>query len=212
MSATYQLVIRSGVGAGKVLPLEKSEMHVGRDVTNDLVISDEKVSRRHARLYSEGDQYVVEDLGSTNGTFINGARLSGPHLLRVGEQITFGETSIVSYERINNDPNATVMSTISAAPASPATKHPSPPPIAAPSARKKAHEPAAPSDVPLAREEFEAAPVAAGPKKKSRTLLFVVLIIVALFICLCGVVFWMIDSNNLYCTIAPSIFPGCPAP
>ncbi len=97
MSATYQLVIRSGAGAGKVLPLEKSELHVGRDVTNDLVVSDEKVSRRHARLYSEGDQYVVEDLGSTNGTFINGARLSGPHLLRVGEQITFGETSIVSY-------------------------------------------------------------------------------------------------------------------
>lgn len=212
MSATYQLVIRSGVGAGKVLPLEKSEMHVGRDVTNDLVISDEKVSRRHARLYSEGDQYVVEDLGSTNGTFINGARLSGPHLLRVGEQITFGETSIVSYERVNNDPNATVISTISAAPAGPATKHPAAPPAgAAPSAPRKPHQPDISPDVPLSRDEF-AEPVAVAPRKKSRSLLIVVLIIIALFICLCGVIFWMIDSNNLYCTIAPSIFPGCPAP
>lgn len=207
MSATYQLVIRSGVGAGKVLPLEKSEMHVGRDVTNDLVISDEKVSRRHARLYSEGDQYVVEDLGSTNGTFINGARLSGPHLLRVGEQITFGETSIVSYERINSDPNATVMSTISSAPD---TMHAPPPAAAAPSAHRKVQE--SQSQVPLSREEFEAGPAPAAPKKKSNTLLIVILIIVALFICLCGVAFWMIDSNNLYCTIAPSLFPGCPAP
>lgn len=208
MSATYQLVIRSGAGAGKVLPLEKSEMHVGRDVTNDLVISDEKVSRRHARLYSEGDQFVVEDLGSTNGTFINGARLSGPHLLRVGEQITFGETSIVSYERIDNDPNATVMSTISASPSTQHAPHSSanvpPPPHRTP------EQPNASSQVPLAREEFEAVPSGSAPKKKSKSLLIIILIIVALFICLCGVVFWMIDSNNLYCSIAPSIFPGCP--
>lgn len=212
MSATYQLVIRSGVGAGKVLPLEKSEMHVGRDVTNDLVISDEKVSRRHARLYSEGDQFVVEDLGSTNGTFINGARLSGPHLLRVGEQITFGETSIVSYERIGSDPNATVVSTISGGPstahAQPAPSAPAPAPVKAPPQSYIS------SEVPLAREEFNGSHVQEVPaaKKKSNSLLIVIIIIIALFICLCGVGFWMIDQNNLYCTIAPSLFPGCPTP
>src|SRR5512133_2295955 len=149
MSATYQLVIRSGAGAGKVLPLDKSEMHVGRDVTNDLVISDEKVSRRHARLYSEGDQFVVEDLGSTNGTFINGARLSGPHLLRAGEQITFGETSIVSYERSDDDPNATVMSTISAAPP---TSHAVHPPVGAAQQAPKAAQAQSSSHAPLARD------------------------------------------------------------
>jgi pSer/pThr/pTyr-binding forkhead associated (FHA) protein len=209
MSATYQLVIRSGAGAGKVLPLEKSEMHVGRDVTNELVISDEKVSRRHARLYSEGDQFVVEDLGSTNGTFINGARLSGPHLLRVGEQITFGETAIVSYERIGVDPNATVISSgapsTAKAPAAPAEKP-------APQKRKSQPESYISPEVPLTREEFDSGPSSAAPKKKSNSLLIVILIIIVLFICLCGVVFWMIDSNNLYCTIAPTIFPGCPAP
>jgi len=210
MSATYQLVIRSGAGAGKVLPLEKSEMHVGRDVTNDLVISDEKVSRRHARLYSEGDQYVVEDLGSTNGTFINGARLSGPHLLRVGEQVTFGETSIVSYERIGEDPNATVMSTVSASSSSAGghrTAESAPPP------RRNA-EPDAyiSSEVPLARDEFDKSPRSSAPKKKSKNMLVIILIVLGLFICLCAVVFWMIDSNNLYCTIAPSLFPGCAVP
>jgi len=209
MSATYQLVIRSGVGAGKVFQLEKSELHVGRDVTNDLVISDEKVSRRHARLYTEGDQYVVEDLGSTNGTFINGARLSGPHLLRVGEQITFGETSIVSYERVDQDPNATVMSTVSSTPSTIQAPPPPANPPRQPVSPKKAAQYISP-DVPLAREDFESAPAPAAPKKKSNAPLVIILIILALFICLCAAAFWMIDSNNLYCTIAPTIFPGCP--
>lgn len=211
MSATYQLVIRSGAGAGKVLPLDKSELHVGRDVTNDLVISDEKVSRRHARLYSEGDQYVVEDLGSTNGTFINGARLSGPHLLRAGEQITFGETSIVSYERTEEDPNATVMSTFAAAPA---TVHP-PKPAAnpeRPSGQKQGDQGYISSQVPLARNDFEAAPPAASPKKKTNTVLIVILIILALFICVCAAAFFYIDSQNLYCSVVPFLFPGCAVP
>ena len=208
MSATYQLVIRSGAGAGKVFPLEKSEMHVGRDVTNELVISDEKVSRRHARLYTEGDQYVVEDLGSTNGTFINGARLSGPHLLRVGEQITFGETSIVSYERVDQDPNATVMSTITSSPSTLQTPQQEPIPPKPP-ARAKQSSQYISSQVPLAREEFEAS-VPPAARKKSNAPLIIVLVILALFICLCAVAFWMIDSNNLYCSIAPSLFPGCP--
>jgi pSer/pThr/pTyr-binding forkhead associated (FHA) protein len=209
MSATYQLVIRSGAGAGKVFPLEKSEMHVGRDVTNELVISDEKVSRRHARLYTEGDQYVVEDLGSTNGTFINGARLSGPHLLRVGEQITFGETSIVSYERIDQDPNATVMSTISSGPSTvqaPKVEVSVPKPPATPKQSSQYISP----QVPLARDEFESSVPKSAPKKKSNAPLIIILIILALFICLCAAAFWMIDSNNLYCSIAPSLFPGCP--
>jgi predicted component of type VI protein secretion system len=210
MSATYQLVIRSGAGAGKVFPLEKSEMHVGRDVTNELVISDEKVSRRHARLYTEGDQYVVEDLGSTNGTFINGARLSGPHLLRVGEQITFGETSIVSYERVDSDPNATVMSTISSSPSTVQSPKPEVVIPTPPRQSKKSSQSYISSEVPLAREDFEASSAIASPKKKSSAPIIIILIILALFICLCAAAFWMIDSNNLYCSIAPTLFPGCP--
>lgn len=211
MSATYQLVIRSGAGAGKVLPLDKSELHVGRDVTNDLVISDEKVSRRHARLYSEGDQYVVEDLGSTNGTFINGARLSGPHLLRAGEQITFGETSIVSYERTEEDPNATVMSTFAAAPS---TVHPPRPASSAdqPAGQKPGDRGYISSQVPLARNDFEAAPPQAAQKKKPKTALIIILIIIALFICGCAAVMFYIDSQNLYCSVAPFLFPGCAVP
>jgi predicted component of type VI protein secretion system len=212
MSATYQLVIRSGAGAGKVLPLDKSELHVGRDVTNDLVISDEKVSRRHARLYSEGDQYVVEDLGSTNGTFINGARLSGPHLLRAGEQITFGETSIVSYERTEDDPNATVMSTFAA---TPATVHPPRPPAGPErsSGQKQGEQGYVSSQVPLARNDFEAAPPAAAPrKKKTNTILIIILIILALGICICAAGFFYIDANNLYCNVIPFLFPGCAVP
>ncbi|MEI8132353.1 MAG: FHA domain-containing protein [Leptolinea sp.] len=209
MSATYQLVIRSGAGAGKLFPLEKTEIHVGRDVTNDLVISEEKISRRHARLYTEGDQYVVEDLGSTNGTFINGARLSGPHLLRVGEQITFGEISIVSFERVDQDPNATVMSAGSSAPS---TIQAPKPEVSAPKPPAKSRQSAQyiSPDVPIAREEFDSSIPPMSAKKKSNAPLIIIVIILALFICLCGVAFWMVDSNNMYCSIAPSMFPGCP--
>lgn len=91
MPAQYQLVLNSGPVPGKVYPLEKAELFIGRDLGNDIVINDPEVSRRHARLYTQGNSYIIEDLGSTNGTSINGQRLTGPYVLRVGEQITFGE-------------------------------------------------------------------------------------------------------------------------
>ena len=88
---TYRLVMRSGPSAGKVFPLDKPEVIVGRDLNNDIVINDPEVSRRHARFFIQGNSYVLEDLGSTNGTFINGQRLSAPYALHIGEAITFGE-------------------------------------------------------------------------------------------------------------------------
>jgi hypothetical protein len=62
---------------GGVLPLQRGRpVLIGRQPDADLVIADELVSRRHARLAFEGDELVVEDLGSTNGTYLNGARVT----------------------------------------------------------------------------------------------------------------------------------------
>lgn len=68
-------------------------MFIGRDLTNDIVINDAEISRRHARLISQAGGYVLEDLGSTNGTFINGQRLASPYILRPGETVTSVSTS-----------------------------------------------------------------------------------------------------------------------
>lgn len=65
----------------------------GRDVDDcDIALDDELVSARHSRLYCGEDGYFIEDLKSTNGTFVNGQRLSAPMHLRGGELIKMGRT------------------------------------------------------------------------------------------------------------------------
>jgi predicted component of type VI protein secretion system len=64
---------------------------LGRDDC-DVVLSDPEVSRRHAFVGESADGFTLEDLGSTNGTFVNGERIDGPQPLRSGDEIRFGNT------------------------------------------------------------------------------------------------------------------------
>jgi hypothetical protein len=96
MAKRYRLTMRKGPLTGKVLELAKSVLVVGRELKNDIVVNDAEVSRQHARL-TEGDNgWQIEDLAATNGTFVNGQRISAPTLLKPGDRIGFGET--VEYE------------------------------------------------------------------------------------------------------------------
>lgn len=63
---------------------------VGRSSLNDIVVSDKSLSRQHARIVRHGDDFLVEDLGSRNGTLLNGEMLSSPTALKMGDQITVG--------------------------------------------------------------------------------------------------------------------------
>jgi ABC-type multidrug transport system ATPase subunit len=81
----------------KEFELIKSEVVIGRDESVDIVISTPAVSRRHARLMMQGDGYIIEDLGSSNGTFINGDRLIGRHTLQPGDQIRLGQAITLNY-------------------------------------------------------------------------------------------------------------------
>src|SRR5512142_1310309 len=109
MQYNFRLVMRSGPSVGKVYPLDKDEMFIGRDLSNDIVINDPEISRRHARLFNQGNTYVLEDLGSTNGSFVNGQRLMGPNVLRPGDMITFGERMSLVFESSDFDQDATVV-------------------------------------------------------------------------------------------------------
>lgn len=67
--------------------LAKAATIIGRWQDNEVVVDDRWVSRHHAQLRREKDQYVIEDLGSKNGTFVNGRRITGPTVLADGDEI-----------------------------------------------------------------------------------------------------------------------------
>jgi len=96
----YHLNMKTGPTPGKLFPLDKPELLIGRELVNDIVISDADVSRKHARLLQQAEGWLVEDLASTNGTYVNGTRLSAPQLLQPGDQIKLGETVELLFESL----------------------------------------------------------------------------------------------------------------
>src|SRR3990172_1862105 len=107
--AQFQFVMRSGPTPGVTFPLEGDQLTIGRDASNGVAINDSEVSRKHSRLSFQGGKYVVEDLGSTNGTFVNGQRLAGPVVLKPGDVVSLGEQIVLMYDAINTDPGATMI-------------------------------------------------------------------------------------------------------
>ena len=85
------LEIVEGDDAGRQTPLEGS-LEIGREASAGLAIDDEQASRLHARVTAQGDHALVEDLGSTNGTYLNGQPVEGQRTLRPGDRLRVGLT------------------------------------------------------------------------------------------------------------------------
>lgn len=86
------LVVERGPVPSTQIPLQSEQLTVGRSAGNDLVLADPEVSRRHMRVVRRADGFSVEDAGSTNGTFVNGQRISHLTLLQDGDSIDLGDT------------------------------------------------------------------------------------------------------------------------
>lgn len=84
-----ELVIESGVDAGQRFPL-KAQMRLGRADDNDIVLRDAQASRYHALITLTGSEYVIADLGSANGTRVNGTPIRQPCTLHSGDVVTIG--------------------------------------------------------------------------------------------------------------------------
>jgi class 3 adenylate cyclase len=85
-----------GPHAGLAHCVGEAAATVGREPTNIIVMADPRVSAQHARVWREGTRYVVEDMGSRNGTFVNGVRLTGPHQLTDGDVISLAGIAALS--------------------------------------------------------------------------------------------------------------------
>ena len=123
MASKFQLVMRAGPTPGKVYELEQDSLTIGRDISNHIVINDPEISRKHSQLKLQSGGYIIEDMGSTNGTFVNDQRLMGPHLLKHGETVTLGDNVVLAFEQSQFDPDATIVSAASTqiGPAAPET-------------------------------------------------------------------------------------------
>jgi hypothetical protein len=214
--------MKSGPTPGKVFDLTKDEMIIGRDTSADITISDAEVSRKHARLYARGGTYLIEDLGSTNGCFVNGQRLMGPYTLKSGELIMLGENVGLVFEASSVDMDATIAAGPGqvVTPAPPAVKTPTPEPaMAKPSAGVTWEQPAAAE--PAAVEAAYVGQIPEGPaeiatEKKSNTRTWILAGCGCLLILCCVVIggAYAFDSMNLYCTspfdLIFSAFGYCP--
>ncbi|WP_372969494.1 FHA domain-containing protein [Microbacterium sp.] len=94
IATAKRLVITSGPKAGLELPLGSDTLTIGRSSESALVIRDDYTSSHHARLLLRGDSWAIQDLDSTNGTFVAGQRVTGgPVGLSLGTPIKVGATT-----------------------------------------------------------------------------------------------------------------------
>jgi pSer/pThr/pTyr-binding forkhead associated (FHA) protein len=87
------LHIREGPGAGAMHQIVRDST-IGRGTGADIVVPDEAISRVHASVRVDGQTVVVEDLDSSNGTFVNGNQISSPCRVAPGDVVTLGGTEL----------------------------------------------------------------------------------------------------------------------
>jgi predicted component of type VI protein secretion system len=171
------VIVRSGARSGERIELV-GELVVGRE-NADLTVADEEVSRRHLAMRPHEDGVELEDLGSTNGTFVDGARLAAVVVVSSGARVVLGETELeIEIEEPEPEPeldpgatrlrerpperDATIVGTAPAAPApppdatiagAPTPPRPAPPPAPAP-APVAAAPPASPAAAGAGAQPF----------------------------------------------------------
>lgn len=99
-----KLTVLLGRKTLQVHDIDKPVIRVGRDEEMDVIIDNPSVSRRHAEIRQEGEGWVVEDLGSSNGTYMGGKKLDSAHPLAVGDEIGMGKFFIVFGKVVGEGP------------------------------------------------------------------------------------------------------------
>jgi sigma-B regulation protein RsbU (phosphoserine phosphatase) len=91
----FELLVRTPDGKSRTVPLSADRVSLGRATSNDLCYPDDAgLSRQHLAIELTGSEWTIRDLGSKNGTFVNGSRITAPHTLTKGDRISAGHLNI----------------------------------------------------------------------------------------------------------------------
>ncbi len=188
--STAYIVVERGPTPDKRHDITAVTNTIGRSPQNEIVINDPEMSRRHAQIVQNGNSFTVEDLGSTNGTFVNGQRCTGATPLRHGDRIEFGDTvSLIFYQ------------TAVAAPTMPAPAFHLEDEDTAdlPPVKPSSRPPVAPT---YPQDQYRPSEEAPSGRRNNRMVLGCVLAVI-LLMCCCGILVVVLDSYQqgqyLYC-------------
>ncbi len=107
------LTISKGLQQGRQYTFEQPELHIGRTPENDLVLQDTGVSRQHVRISERLGRYYAQDMGSSNGTRLNDAPLTGERELNDGDRLALGAAEFVFKEVVSDEDATRPMMTVS---------------------------------------------------------------------------------------------------
>lgn len=211
--ALYYLILESSE-PHETFPITQDFTHIGRSTQNDVVIDDPHISRIHARIIRQRGVFLLEDLNSTNGTFVNERRVVHPVVLQAGDTIRLGPNVRLRFVGPESDLTPTVAAPLAAGEAAEDVQVPMPmrEPLRRETPRHLEYTPIAPPTSTAARPEREIV-LTATPAKPSRLPAYMLWILGGVLVLLCGLcggwLYW-IDYQNLWChTFFRLLLPGC---
>ncbi len=211
------IVVHQDPTTQQVFPLTEGVLTIGREAYNDVVLIDPEASRKHAQISFQAGRYVVEDLGSTNGTYVNGRQIISPTTLNRGDVIEVGEMARIVYQ----GPGSGIDETVLRAPASSRdatmampedlatfSEKLQPPPAAGLTAQELPPPPAtAAPESKMAMPQQESSPGGRGISR--RTLGIIGLVLVLIVVACVAAAFLLdalVDPDTLYCGAAQGLF------
>ncbi len=208
-----QLIMQRGPTPGHIFALSGMAMKIGRATNNDIVINDPEMSRQHAQLIPQGDGYAVQDLGSTNGTFVNGQRIANMTPIYQGDVVAFGDAIFLLYQVDWETDSQPIPPPTIGKPQPVTAVSLEPEPVSIPASQPAAPPPAPPLSSPgpaiasspqiphLTVEDY----VADAMAKRRRTWIVGCLAAFLIIICLCGALVFFLDAYEqgryLYCGV-----------
>src|SRR5688572_11617223 len=90
----FQITINEKGGQAKSLDFDKTEITIGRVQGNDIVLPKGNISKRHSRIVLRDGKFIIVDLKSTNGTYVNGKRISSPQVLKDADKVYIGDFTL----------------------------------------------------------------------------------------------------------------------